>query len=1722
MLILLCPRAVYLYVVRMSNNNITFICICISQCRFMADIFTMLIQQKEDSEKAVLKSPGGGNNNGSGEDSLIDFSLSASFLEVYGEDIHDLLDEDRKSLPIREDSNGEVIVKGLITTPIASGAEAMNVLNTGTMNRTTASTLMNLTSSRSHAVFTVNLHQTRRSSEGVDMTTSSRFTFVDLAGSERMKKTGAEGARAREGIKINEGLLALGNVINALADEEKLAKGEKVHVPYRQSKLTRLLQDALGGNSQTLFMACVSPSDTNASETLSTLQYANRARNIKNALTRNVDANAVELQRLRTLTNLLKCELVKKCFAGVKPRANECVGNSQEIGVVDEELLQRDDVKAYMNQIEEKLSELSGGSTSNLTMSFPTHSVPSNHPAPRQSVIPPSSFTSTTITDINGRQSIQPPSMNGVRDSIAGSLQLDGDEDALIEEDMQIIDQLLELQQQDKKFKDGQKDDQDKIQDMDGEIATQEGRLLQLREHLKVYHSMKDKYERLMCEVNSLESEKQSLANQLDKAQVDPTKGCSRAIKAKLQQVEEGLARARSDARKHQQMYRQAEQEAQKCKVLERKIQDLKHAKVNMIKKQREDALKHKEFTTQKTREIQALKRKERTADKKISKMEMEVTKYKNNLERSRSHCDKLSDKLKQTETHLMRLLTKRRNSTKISRRSKVTDSPQYNLDGMDQFAPINEEVKSIKFLLEKTIKDKVNFSLNKQAYESMAIEHGEMIQAMAKEARKIRELRRQYQAADSNSVDEIATDIRDLEETVQAFQLQIELAENDMEQMKAKFPDIEDHVFQDDDDALEEDEGPALKMITKLEGPVLRTLLWNLLESFVATELQRQIAKDVLNRKNSLLDSLEHENSIQNERIEVLTKSLDRRRKLRTSDGHEVDPVAMIEGLEEEAQAAKAQLDLVLAEKASLSTELENTQRALSMSQVAHAQVEERLALHHSQQKLTESTELTEQMLMNLQDVLAAIGMSMQDRENVRIRLENCVEDACSRMLDEATTLRDEKVQQVEDQRHKLVEMYAALGIVSSDNHMHTSEASLNDQIQTITRQIDLIRPQYQDALGRFNKLASDAEALTSAIGGDVSDHLQQLLNHRKSGSNNSNRRASQLAAHSRTSMDVSKKSRAELFKDVESMMKGLTTIDENESEVVDTLDREKQPQEQCGTGIYSFAPGALSVSFLDSCEQEIKKLRLVKSERLLSNVETCDKIRSITKQMHIGSNELSSIVCHSLKIHKNNWDESSASKVYDAIFKKGSVLVNEIFTKHLNIVLDTIHLVSHDRQLLSDTLANVISECHTALIATAQGCGMDVGDLATSLHDALLNLPPLSKEYVRACIDEMEMLGQACDTISQSEVETLTVLWEGLNLSSNKRGRFWAELDQQTSQIEMNTSSPFDSVLDECSTGVEEWVLKSCKHATRVQRCLGVRVFKLNKIHEEVERLKQKQDAKNRIMRLNNELNILDARLVEFEEKASDKQRLLNKKVNSSSLLEEERFRKQHQSLFTTKLEALRKNLNEWESNEGRIEDDDMLSEVVKSMLKNSHRMDDWMSEKTSLMHLRTTGNIKSRHLSAGKSERTSSKSTRPLSGTGRVRASSASTRRSTLKPNTETTSNTRFSSAPTTNRRQTSQRTARPLRSTIEGQRSSRPSKSSPPPRPKHQIQPASTTSSELQKRKALSASTHNASSHPKKNTTKRPPSVEVSEDVPLVLPFGDLLAETPTQKENAHNF
>ncbi|XP_060124652.1 kinesin-like protein KIF17 isoform X4 [Zootoca vivipara] len=205
------------------------------------------------------------------------FLVRASYLEIYNEDIRDLLGTNTKQkLELKEHPEKGVYVKGLSLHTVHSIAQCERIMEMGWKNRAVGYTLMNKDSSRSHSIFTINMEIYVVDERGQDHLRAAKLNLVDLAGSERQSKTGAVGERLKEATKINLSLSALGNVISALAD------GRCRHVPYRDSKLTRVLQDSLGGNTKTLMVACLSPADNNYDETLSTLRYAHRAKNIRN------------------------------------------------------------------------------------------------------------------------------------------------------------------------------------------------------------------------------------------------------------------------------------------------------------------------------------------------------------------------------------------------------------------------------------------------------------------------------------------------------------------------------------------------------------------------------------------------------------------------------------------------------------------------------------------------------------------------------------------------------------------------------------------------------------------------------------------------------------------------------------------------------------------------------------------------------------------------------------------------------------------------------------------------------------------------------------------------------------------------------------------------------------------------------------------------------------------------------------------------------------------------------------------------------------------------------------------------------------------------------------------------------------------------------------------------------------------------------------------------
>ncbi|UNI19049.1 hypothetical protein JDV02_005268 [Purpureocillium takamizusanense] len=229
------------------------------------------------------------------EDSNVAYNVRVSYFEVYNEHVRDLLVPVVPSsapphyLKIRESPTEGPYVKDLTEVPVRNINEIMRYMKLGDSSRTTASTKMNDTSSRSHAVFTIMLRQIHHDMETDESTErSSRIRLVDLAGSERAKSTEATGARLREGSNINKSLTTLGRVIAALADPKQLRSGKRKDVvPYRDSILTWLLKDSLGGNSKTAMIACIAPSDYE--ETLSTLRYADQAKRIRTRAVVNQD-----------------------------------------------------------------------------------------------------------------------------------------------------------------------------------------------------------------------------------------------------------------------------------------------------------------------------------------------------------------------------------------------------------------------------------------------------------------------------------------------------------------------------------------------------------------------------------------------------------------------------------------------------------------------------------------------------------------------------------------------------------------------------------------------------------------------------------------------------------------------------------------------------------------------------------------------------------------------------------------------------------------------------------------------------------------------------------------------------------------------------------------------------------------------------------------------------------------------------------------------------------------------------------------------------------------------------------------------------------------------------------------------------------------------------------------------------------------------------------------
>ncbi|EGR28909.1 kinesin motor domain protein [Ichthyophthirius multifiliis] len=282
----------------------------------------------------------------------VQFLVRVSYLELYNEEIRDLLQKNIKKLELREKPGSGIYVKDLSTFMIQDPQEMNEKLMQGGENRSVGATQMNQDSSRSHSIFSITVERCDQTDSGESHIRVGKLNLVDLAGSERQNKTQATGSRLKEAININQSLTTLGNVISSLIDPKS------THIPYRDSKLTRLLQDSLGGNTKTVMVANVGPADYNYDETISTLRYAHRAKSIQNKPKINEDPKDAMIRQFQDEINRLKQQLAQSVDSNTQIEA-EIIQVEKVIHVNDDETIQsiQDKLNQDKQEFEKKIKD---------------------------------------------------------------------------------------------------------------------------------------------------------------------------------------------------------------------------------------------------------------------------------------------------------------------------------------------------------------------------------------------------------------------------------------------------------------------------------------------------------------------------------------------------------------------------------------------------------------------------------------------------------------------------------------------------------------------------------------------------------------------------------------------------------------------------------------------------------------------------------------------------------------------------------------------------------------------------------------------------------------------------------------------------------------------------------------------------------------------------------------------------------------------------------------------------------------------------------------------------------------------------------------------------------------------------------------------------------------------------------------------------------------------
>ncbi|XP_016068397.1 PREDICTED: chromosome-associated kinesin KIF4A-like [Miniopterus natalensis] len=601
-----------------------------------------------------------------------EFTLKVSYLEIYNEEILDLLclsHEKSSQINIREDPKEGIKIVGLTEKTVLVALDMVSYLEQGNSCRTVASTAMNSQSSRSHAIFTVSIEQRKKSDK--DSSFRSKLHLVDLAGSERQKKTKAEGDRLKEGININRGLLCLGNVISALGDDKKGG-----FVPYRDSKLTRLLQDSLGGNSHTLMIACVSPADSNLEETLNTLRYADRARKIKNKPVVNIDPQTAEINHLKQQVQQLQVMLLQAHGGTLPGSINvEQLENLQSLMEENQSLVEKNE------KLSHGLSEAAGQTAQMLERIILTEQANEKMNAKLEELRQHAAckVDLQKLVETSENQELK-ENVEMIQDLQQLITQISDETvscmaaaiDTTVEPEAQV-----EISPQPSRSSDGfttqhalrQAQMSKELVELNKALAlkealarkmTQDGSQLQ-----PIQFQYQDSMKHLELEVINLQKEKEELLLELQttKKGVNQAKQSERCHK-RLQELECQIADLKKKLNEQSKLLKLKESTEHTISKLNQEIQVMKNQRVQLMRQMKEDAEKFRQWKQQKDKEVIQLKKQNRKRQYELLKLERSFQRQANVLRRKTEEAAAANKRLKDA-LQKQREVTEKRKETK-------------------------------------------------------------------------------------------------------------------------------------------------------------------------------------------------------------------------------------------------------------------------------------------------------------------------------------------------------------------------------------------------------------------------------------------------------------------------------------------------------------------------------------------------------------------------------------------------------------------------------------------------------------------------------------------------------------------------------------------------------------------------------------------------------------------------------------------------------------------------------------------------------------------------------------------------------------------------------------------------------------------------------------------------------------------------------------------------